>query len=93
MPYILFFKEMSLAAELFLMTDVRNECIAYYIWSLSDDNCFTIKDIADVTAMTELSEKCLNHALRRFKLVVGVSSLCSKFWAWIKIISQVQRIP
>jgi len=69
MIYILFLKEMIYGADLFQMEDVRNECISYYSLSLCDKNCLTIKDIADLRAMTELSAKCLNHALERFKLV------------------------
>jgi len=60
---------MIYGADLFRLEDVRNECISYYRWSLCDENCLTIKDIADLRAMTELSAQCLNHALERFKLV------------------------
>lgn len=69
MIYILFLKEMIYGADLFQMEDVRNECIAYCNRSLCDENCLTIKVIADIRAMTELSAKCLKHALERFKLV------------------------
>ncbi|XP_022176810.1 kelch-like protein 17 isoform X2 [Myzus persicae] len=62
--------EMLFGAELFLMNDVRDECISYYKRSLSDENCLTIKEIADIRGMTKLSEECFNYALQYFNDVV-----------------------
>jgi len=66
---ILFLKEILNAADLFQMEDVRNECLKYYVYLVHDTNCLTIKEIADVRAMTALSKICLDYALRRFLLV------------------------
>ncbi|KAL5244905.1 hypothetical protein ACI65C_012315 [Semiaphis heraclei] len=62
--------EMIYGADLFQMGDVRNECIAYCNRSLCDENCLTIKVIAEIRAMTELSAKCLKHALERFNEII-----------------------
>jgi len=58
-------------AELLQLNDVRDACVEFYTKTMDDENCLTVKNIADSKAMTDLSEKCLNYAAKRLALVGG----------------------
>jgi len=66
---VLFLKEMLDAAEIFQLEDIRDACFKYYVSVVNDKNCLEFKEIADLRAMTALSEICLNYALKHFLLV------------------------
>jgi len=53
------------AAELLRLDDVRDVCTEFYTKTIDDENCLVVKDIADARVITDLSEKCLSHALKR----------------------------
>jgi len=69
MMYFLFLKGILNGADIMRLEDVRNECVKFLMQIMCDETCLMIKYIADARMIVPLSEKCLNNALKRFKLV------------------------